>query len=209
MDLGHWEYPGDIDITKWVGFIYRIVDTDTGQQYLGKKQFWSITRKKVKGRKNKKIVRTESDWKSYTSSSDHINNAINIKGKEKFLFLIESLHQSKSALHYAEVESQINEDVLRAKLPNGERKFYNRMIANMKFILHDETQDEINAKIKVSLKEFWQNTENSDFNKMTSYEKSTWREKYFLDDNILSKRDILIEEYNLWKKEDIIVEIKK
>ena len=60
-DNGHWIYPDLIDINEWFGFIYRIVELDTGRQYIGKKQFWSkVTKPPLKGRKNKRRSRKES-----------------------------------------------------------------------------------------------------------------------------------------------------
>lgn len=147
-DIGHWDYPLEFDTKEWFGFIYRIVDTETNQEYIGKKQFWSRLRKPpLKGKKRKRIVFKESNWKEYTSSSSHINDQITARGKDKFLFFIESLHKSKAALHYCEVETQINEDVMRAKLPDGNRKYYNKMIANMKFLAPDETPEEKKMRI--------------------------------------------------------------
>lgn len=58
-------------IDKNVGFIYLITFPD-GMWYVGRKLFWSTTRKKVAGRKNRKVVRKESDWQNYMSSSDHV-----------------------------------------------------------------------------------------------------------------------------------------
>lgn len=142
MDLGHWEYPKDFDIDDWVGFVYRIIDNTNGMQYIGKKFFFSTRRKRVKGRKNRKVTIKESDWKTYTGSSKWLNQEIEDKGKENFTFLIESLHESKASLHYREVELQVVEDVLRAVMEDGSPAFYNGMIANMKFKLKDETEAE-------------------------------------------------------------------
>ena len=146
---GHWKYHNDINPQDWFGFIYRIIDLDTGKQYIGKKQFWSTTRRAVKGKVHKKKIIKESDWKSYTSSSIHINREISERGKDRFEFYIESLHKSKAALHYTEVEVQVLENVLREKLPNGERKYYNGMIANIKFIPPIPSDDETKSKIKL------------------------------------------------------------
>jgi hypothetical protein len=148
MDMGHWEYPREFNIEDWVGFIYRIIDNETGMQYIGKKFFFSTRRKIVKGRKNRKRVIKESDWKSYCSSSKWLKEEIEKRGKEQFTFLIESLHESKASLHYREVELQIVEDVLRATLPDGTPAYYNGMIANMKFKLKPET--ELEKKYSIS-----------------------------------------------------------
>ena len=139
---GHWQAPWDFDPEEWVGFVYRICDVDTGKEYIGKKFFFSTNRKKVKGRKNRKVVRKQSDWKSYTGSSKELNAEIERRGKDSFKFFIESLHESRSSLAYREVEAQIKENVLREKLVNGDRKFYNGMIAPIKFKVPDMTNKE-------------------------------------------------------------------
>ena len=151
MDLGHWEYDAEFDPEEWFGFIYRIIDLDSNQEYIGKKQFQSKTRKAVKGRKNKKIVYKDSKWRSYTSSSTHINAAIEERGKDWFRFIIESLHKSKGSLYYAEVERQVFENVLRERMEDGiTPKYYNRQIGGVKFIPPVELLEEkeaINKKI--------------------------------------------------------------
>jgi hypothetical protein len=147
MDLGHWEFPHEFKVEDWFGFIYRIVELNTGREYIGKKQFYSNRTKIVKGRKNRKHYRKESDWKTYTSSSKELNASIILNGKEKYRFLIVSLHKTKGSLHYKEVEMQISEDVLRKKLDNGLRKYYNGNISAVKFYPPDEHADEIKMKI--------------------------------------------------------------
>jgi hypothetical protein len=142
MDLGHWTYEKEFDINEWFGFVYRIIDLTTGQHYIGKKQLFGITRKIVKGRKNRKLTKKESNWKTYTSSSTYLNSAIREKGIENFEFFIESLHETKGSLTYAEIEAQIYEDVLRTKLENGTPKYLNKIIAATKFIPAEQTLNE-------------------------------------------------------------------
>lgn len=147
MDLGHWEFPYEFDITEWFGFIYRIVELNTGREYLGKKQFFSNRTKAVKGRKNKKHYKIESDWKKYTSSSVELNKSIELYGKENYKFHIISLHKTKGSLHYREVEMQITEDVLRTRLPSGTRKYYNGNISAVKFYPPSEHVDEVAMRV--------------------------------------------------------------
>ena len=146
MDKGHWEFPHDFEIDEWFGFIYRITEIATGKEYIGKKQFHSYCRKAVKGKKRKKMVITENDWKTYTSSSTHINEALSKLGKAAFKFEIESLHSTRGSLVYAEVRYQVTEDVLRARLPDGTRKYFNGMISGVKYLPAVETLEE--AKMK-------------------------------------------------------------
>jgi len=178
MDIGHWQYPDEIDITLWFGFIYRVIDNTNDMHYIGKKQFWATKRKTVKGRKNKKVIKSESNWKTYTSSSDHLNAAIIEKGKENFTFLIESLHETKGSLHYAEVESQIYEDVLRSTLKTGNRKYYNKMVANIRFIPPNETAKELNHKIHKFEKVKSKNNEHTKLKSLDPKERDSWYKKY-------------------------------
>jgi len=134
---GHWIVENEFDPNEWFGFVYKITDLTNDKEYIGRKNLWSIQRKKVKHRKNRKVVRKPSNWKSYTSSSTILKEEIKKKGKMKFKFEILSLHKTKGGLHYAEVETQVYQDVLRAKLPDGSRKFYNNSIANIKFVPGD------------------------------------------------------------------------
>ncbi len=204
MDFGHWQYIGEFEPDQWFGFIYRIIDTDSGQEYIGKKQFERHLKKKVKtkagGTMNRRIKKT-SDWRSYTSSSTHVNAAIEAKGKEVFLFLIESLHKTKASLHYAEIEKQINENVLRARFDNGERKYYNRMIGHIKFIPPDEIPEETRQKISNTLRVFWMNTDHHYYNMMSEDERQEWDRKYRLGDRNATMRDKSVEEYLEWKKQ--------
>lgn len=198
MDMGHWEYPGEFIVDEWFGFVYRIIHLPSKKQYIGKKQFFSRTRKKIKGRKNRKITIKESNWKTYTSSSVHVNNDIEKYGKEEFVFLIESLHKTKGSLAFAETDVQIKENVLREKFENGKNKYYNRMIAGIKFIPPDETSEETLHKIRKSLAVYWENTDHHYYNQMSAEEKQAWKEKYMLGDNNNTKRNKSKEEYKQW-----------
>lgn len=146
-DIGHWEFPNKFDADEWFGFIYRIVHTPTGKSYVGKKQFHSYTRKKIKGRKNRKKIIKESNWKKYTGSSKQLNGDIETLGKDQFEFIIESLHETRGSLFYAEVEKQVKENVLRETLDNGERKYYNGHIGSTKFLPPLETIKESTHRI--------------------------------------------------------------
>lgn len=146
MDLGHWEFSVEFEVDNWFGFIYRITELDTGKQYIGKKQFTKMRRKPIKGRKNRKKVILESDWKTYTGSSNTLNEQILLKGKENYKFEIVSLHKTRGSLHYAEVCIQINEDVLRTRLQDGSKKYYNRIINGVKYVPPDELAEELMIK---------------------------------------------------------------
>lgn len=142
MDLGHWQFPHEFDVNQWFGFVYRIIEKPTGREYVGKKQFWSKRTKPVKGRKNRKHYSKESDWRTYTGSSVELNRSIETYGKDNYIFRIESLHKTRGSLYYREVQVQIFEDVLRVRMPNGIKKYYNGHIAAVKFMPPLEDPDE-------------------------------------------------------------------
>lgn len=142
-DIGHWECNFQFNPDEWFGFIYRIIEISTGREYIGKKQFTKTKRKKIKGRKNRKHIKSSSNWKEYTSSSDHINEAILKNNKSNYRFIIESLHKTKGSLHYAEVRSQILEDVLRTRLADGTRKYFNKQVNAVRYLPPDDNIAEI------------------------------------------------------------------
>tara|TARA_R100000152_G_C6778295_1_gene208843 strand:+ start:2787 stop:3200 length:414 start_codon:yes stop_codon:yes gene_type:complete len=131
---GHWtNLPNDFNPDDWFGFIYLITHNETGRKYIGKKQIHSYRRKKVKGRKNRKRVVSESKWREYTGSCDELNEEIEAQGKEKFTFEVLKLCKTKGELTFSEVESQIKNDVLSALLEDGSRAYYNSNIMSRWF----------------------------------------------------------------------------
>ena len=135
-DFGHWNsnlLTEDFDPMNFFGFVYRITRKDTSRSYIGKKQIVFTRRLKVKGRKNRKHVKKESDWKSYTGSCDELNDEIKNIGKEEFEFEILKFCATKGDLGYTETMYQFKEEVLDMKFPNGTRKYYNSNIMNRWF----------------------------------------------------------------------------
>lgn len=114
MDTGHWILSENVTIDdETFGFIYEITNKITNKKYIGKKQcFMRIKRKPLKGKKRNRICKTESTWKSYTSSSNEINEDIKKHGKENFEFKILRTCDSKWALAYYEIKEQIDKNVL-------------------------------------------------------------------------------------------------
>lgn len=140
---GHWIYPKEFDPNEWVGFIYHIRNMTNDRRYIGKKFFFSTTRKKIKGRINRKKVIKESTWKKYTSSSKELNSDLIILGKDKFQFAILSLHESKGSLAYAETEAIIKYNAIRSRFEDGTKEFYNGICPPVKFSVKDYTQKEL------------------------------------------------------------------
>ena len=123
-DLGHW-------ITSLVlspddspyGFIYVITNLIDNKRYFGKKQIKTIKKlKPLKGKKNKRHFDAETDWKTYMSSSNELNEDIVKLGKDNFKFEIIRFCDSKFELAYFEAKIQFDNEVL---LKDG---FYNGII---------------------------------------------------------------------------------
>jgi hypothetical protein len=117
MDTGHWILNESVEITEdTFGFIYEITNTVSNKKYIGKKQCKSrVKRKPLKGKTRNRIDSKESDWKSYTSSSNDLMQDIKIHGKDKFIFKILKTCDSKWALAYFEAKEQMEKDVLFRK----------------------------------------------------------------------------------------------
>jgi hypothetical protein len=95
------------------GFIYQITNNVTNRKYIGKKQMLTMRKlKPLKGKKKSRRVEKETDWKTYTGSSNELNSDIKKLGKENFSFDILKFCNSKSHLAYEEIKLQIIEDVL-------------------------------------------------------------------------------------------------
>ena len=86
MDIGHWQYHENIP-KECFGFIYQITEISTNRKYVGKKQIRKIIKRPpLKGKKNKRHVISESDWKTYTGSCNSLNEQIIEHGKSGFKF---------------------------------------------------------------------------------------------------------------------------
>ena len=114
MNVGHWVLSEGLLIeNSTFGFIYEITNTVLNKKYIGKKQCTSrIKRKPLKGKTRNRIDHKESDWKSYTSSSNELNEDIQKYGKDKFIFKIIKICNSKWALAYYEIKEQLDQNVL-------------------------------------------------------------------------------------------------
>jgi hypothetical protein len=109
------ELPQDV-----VGFVYIITNITNDRQYIGKKLAkFSRTKPPLKGKKNRRRTKVESDWKDYYGSSDELNEDIAQLGKDNFKREILFYCYSKSELSYIEAREQFNYRVLESD------KYYN------------------------------------------------------------------------------------
>lgn len=120
-DTGHWIIKEGVELGEDAyGFIYEITNTVNGKVYIGKKQCMYRKKKRpLKGKKKNRIHMEESDWKTYTSSSNYLNEDIVKYGKDKFIFKIIKQCYSKWELAYFEIKEQIEREVLLSD------RFYN------------------------------------------------------------------------------------
>jgi len=124
------DLPPDFSPPDWEGFVYLIVNTLTDQRYIGRKYFWSKRKTKIKGQKRRKVVVSESDWKTYKSSSDDVKADIKKYGLKNFEFYILSLHKTRAETNYEEIRQQFIRNVLYDRFPNGNFVYYNECILN-------------------------------------------------------------------------------
>jgi hypothetical protein len=115
---------------KYVGFVYLITNLVTGKRYIGKKlaKFSKTTTKTVtlkSGVKKKKKVRskTDSDWKTYWSSSKDVQADVKQLGENKFRRDILMFCLTKGTATYYEAKFQFHHEVLEK--PN---EWYNGQI---------------------------------------------------------------------------------
>lgn len=112
------------------GFIYKIINIDTGRYYIGKKQLLSTTNVKLgkkakallhstmtgKGRRpSKKQVIKESNWLAYYSSSKQLLEDVKLLGEAAFKREIIQWCYSKKQLSYWEVYYQFQNDILQSR----------------------------------------------------------------------------------------------
>lgn len=111
-DYGHWSVFEEVDIKNYIGFVY-VITFEDGRKYVGAKKIW----KRIKAapctfKRGPKKGFEESDWKTYTSSSNELNSILEngIKPKE---MIIMGWYPTWGKTLMAEMEMQLANDVLR------------------------------------------------------------------------------------------------
>ena len=120
------------------GFIYKILNTETGEYYIGKKQVVSVRKRNFgkkeiaaledKRMKKYEMVTKESDWKTYRSSNQAVKNWF-IKDSNLCSLEILRFCKSKKSLTYYELQEQFAHDVLSDELSLNDNllgKFYRK-----------------------------------------------------------------------------------
>ena len=134
-----WYYKGELveeHPESATDFVYRITEIETNRFYIGKKTLvYKVTRAPLKGYKRKRISWVESDWRTYTGSSDVLNEDIQTKGIEKYHKEILYWCSSRKTSTYLELREQIINQVLEHpdKTFNGTilGKYYHKDISGI------------------------------------------------------------------------------
>lgn len=109
--MGHWTCNIPFEPEAY-GFIYMMTNPE-GKKYIGKKQMTrNVKLKPLKGKKRKRIVVKETDWRTYTSSSNTINEDIEKNGKEGYKFEILRFCTCKWELSFYEALEQFEREVI-------------------------------------------------------------------------------------------------
>ena len=103
--MSHWLYKNktlEEAPEGYFGFVYLITNLKSGRKYIGRKYFGTTRRVKVAGKKRRKVIRKDSNWKEYTGSSKELNNDIKTLGMLQFRFEILILGRTKGQVKYLE-----------------------------------------------------------------------------------------------------------
>lgn len=109
------------------GFVYMITNKETGKMYIGRKYFYSTRRVKVAGKKRRKVVKKDSNWREYTGSSKPLNADIKKMGIKKFKFEILVMGETKGQVNYLE------ENIHHRLHVVSRSKFYNDCVGPRRF----------------------------------------------------------------------------
>jgi len=109
-----WQYNNDIFTEELIGdnygFVYIITNLTNNKKYIGKKFFYSLKTKQVKGRK--KRLKVSSDWQTYYGSNTELQNDVKVLGETNFTREIIHLCKSKGVCGYLEAKEQFIRNVL-------------------------------------------------------------------------------------------------
>ena len=144
---GHWVWSSPDckpNPMLYFGYVYLVTHLPSGKKYIGKKQYYRS--KKVPGCSNRVTDRqsdkfrlkcwADSGWRVYTGSSQSLNKLIEEEGKQNFQFEIIQQCRSKSILHYSEIRTLWEHDVMRAKFEDGTFMYFNNSIGSIKFKIY-------------------------------------------------------------------------
>jgi hypothetical protein len=97
------------------GFVYEILNKSNGRKYVGKKLAkFKKSRPPLKGRKNKRRYKVESDWREYYGSNEELLKDIEQCGKENIQREILFFCVTRGECNYIEAREQFIRKVLES-----------------------------------------------------------------------------------------------
>ena len=98
-----------------VGFVYEITNLVNGRKYIGKKLAkFKKSRPPLKGKKNRRRYKVESDWREYFGSSDELLEDIQKHGRHRIQREILYYCNSTAEANYVEAREQFARKVLES-----------------------------------------------------------------------------------------------
>lgn len=132
-----WQYDRALyNPSDFAGFVYLVEHLPTGKKYIGKKFTYRTSKRKIVG---------PSNWPQYWGSSKSLLADIKLLGKENFRRTILVWCKTRPETNYAEVELQFKYDVLKSRLPDGSREYYNNTIMGKFFGVPEDVGPAIQA----------------------------------------------------------------
>jgi len=129
--MSHWKYKGkafEVVPEEFLGFVYLITNTISDRKYIGRKYFGTTRRVKVKGKTRRKVIRKESDWRSYVGSSKSVLADVLSVGISNFKFEILFLGETRGQVNYMEENLQHKANVMTRT------DYYNDCVGSRKFV---------------------------------------------------------------------------
>ncbi len=145
--MSHWLYKNKIleEAPEGAfGFVYLITNNKTGKKYIGRKYFGKTRRVKKKGSKRRRVIRKDSDWRTYIGSSKILQEHIE-KKKKDFKFEILAFGKTKGQVNY------IEENLHHKFHVSVREEFYNDCIGPRRFARVNLDKDTIKAINKITI----------------------------------------------------------
>ena len=145
--MSHWLYKNKIleeAPEGCFGFVYLITNIKDGKKYIGRKYFGKTRRVKKKGNKRRRVIRKDSDWRTYIGSSKLLQEHIS-KRKSNFKFEILAFGKTKGQVNYIEENLHHKFHVANSS------KFYNDCIGPRRFARVNLDKETINVINKITL----------------------------------------------------------
>ena len=146
--MSHWLYKNKIleEAPEGAfGFVYLITNNKTGKMYIGRKYLGKTHRVKKKGSKRRKVIRKDSDWRTYIGSSKLLQEHIN-KNKSNFTFKILAFGKTKGQVNYMEENLHHRYHVSTSEM------FYNDCIGPRRFARVSMDKKAISNLNKIQIK---------------------------------------------------------